>query len=117
MKHSIFILGVAFLAIGAAGVHAQTTDGKTPSTVDGKAENKGGVKTDPGTTGAMDNVTKGLATSPQDVQRQTEGKPTMADEGKTGQSSQGSKPGITQNSPGTVGAAPSTTPPMSNERR
>ncbi|MDX2264191.1 MAG: hypothetical protein NW215_04400 [Hyphomicrobiales bacterium] len=110
---------IAFMAASAAlamapAAQAQNT---TPSTVDGKAENKGGVKTDPGTTGAMDNAVGGVATNPEDVKRQTEGKPTMADEGKSGRPAAGTKPGVTQHSPGTVGAAPGTTPPMSNERR
>lgn len=109
-------LSVALATALSSSAYAQTSGDKTPSTVDGKAENKG-VKADPGTTGAMDNAVGGVATSAEDVKRQQEGKPTMAEQSKGVKPIEGTKPGITQNSPGTVGAAPGTTPPMNNEKR
>lgn len=87
----------AFLALGITGANAQTT----PST----------QTQPPKTTGAMDNAVGGIATSPEDVKRQTEGRPTTAQEGK-GEAPAEPKPGTTQHSPGTVGASPGTTPPM-----
>ncbi len=113
-----FVFASALAGFGFFPVHAQTSTGdKTPSTVDGKADLKAGQKQDPGTVGGMNNAVGDRATSAQDVQRQTEGKPTMAQEGKGERPAEGTKPGITQNSPGTVGAAPGTTPPMNNEKR
>jgi hypothetical protein len=100
-------LMTAFVALGIAGASAQTT----PSTVDNNAAQKGGQAQPPKTTGAMDNAVGGLATSPEDVKRQTEGRPTAAQEGK-GEAPAEYKPGTTQHSPGTVGASPGTTPPM-----
>jgi hypothetical protein len=58
----------------------------------------------PKTVGAMQNEVGNKATSPEDVKRQTEGKPTMSQEAKKGDSA--THPGMTQNAPGTVGAAP-----------
>jgi hypothetical protein len=101
----------AFLALGIAGANAQTT----PSTVDSNAAQKSGQAQPPKTTGAMDNAVGGLATSPEDVKRQTEGQPTTAQEGK-GQTATDPKPGTTQHSPGTVGASPGTTPPMGQKQ-
>ncbi len=107
------VMGAAFTA-----AHAQPGAGdKTQSTVDGKASTQSGQKMDPGTVGGMNNAVGDKATSAQDVQRQTEGKPTMAQDGKDGKSAQGAKPGMTQHSPGTVGASPGTTAPMSNEKK
>jgi hypothetical protein len=95
-----------FLAFGMGGASAQTS-----STTDGPVQQKGDQKQDPKTTGAMDKAVGNLATSPEDVKRQTEGQPTAAEQGK-GATSTAPKPGMTENSPGTVGAAPGTTPPM-----
>ena len=102
---SKLVLIGSFLALGAAGVSAQ----QTPSTVDPAAQQKGDQKQPPKTTGAMDNAVGNLATSPEDVKRQTEGQPTMAEEGK-GATATNPKPNVTEHSPGTVGAAPGSTP-------
>lgn len=107
----ILIAGLA-LALGATGLSAQT---QTPSTTDGAAQQKGQPQS-PGSTGAMDKVTTGVATSPDDVKRQTEGRPTAADEAK-GAAGTAAKPDVTQQSPGTVGAAPGTTPSMGENKK
>jgi len=107
-------IATAFLGLGAVVSLAQNTAGTSPSTnstVDGAASPKQGQKEAPGTVGAMNNATDAKATNPDDVKRQTEGKQTMAEEGKSGKSGEGSKPDMTQHSPGTVGASPGTTPP------
>ena len=70
---------------------------------------KSGEQGPPATVGAMQNEVGNKATSPEDVKRQTEGKPTMAQSAKKGDSN-ASHPGMTNNSPGTVGAAPGTNP-------
>ena len=68
---------------------------------------KSGEQGPPATVGAMQNEVGSKATSPEDVRRQTEGKPTMAQSAKKGDSN-ATHPGMTNNSPGTVGAAPGT---------
>jgi len=105
-------LASSLLALGLTSATAQTTTQPTqqaPSTVDGSTQPKGDQKQAPGSVGAMDKATTGVATSPDDVKRQTEGRPTAADEAK-GAVSTAPKPDVTQQSPGTVGAAPGTTP-------
>jgi hypothetical protein len=103
---SKLILAGAFAAMAASAVNAQT---QTPSTVDPNAQQKTDQPQPPKTTGAMDNAAKGVATSPDDVKRQTEGRPTAADEAK-GASSTAPKPDVTKHSPGTVGASPGNDP-------
>ena len=98
------------LALGMTTVRAQTA-----STVDGTTQQNGSQQT-PKTTGAMDNAVGGIATSSDDVRRQTQGLPTAAEEAK-GATSTAPKPEITQQSPGTVGAAPGTTPPMGQQKQ
>ena len=66
---------------------------------------KAGEQGPPATVGAMQNEVGDKATSPEDVKRQTEGKPTTAQSAKKGDSN-ASHPGMTNTSPGTVGAAP-----------
>lgn len=118
-------LAIAGLFAGIAfGAHAQT-GATTPSTkpaapsattapTDGTVEPQTGKKMDPGTTGAMQDATKGIATSPQDVKAQTEGRPTAADA-----ATKGNPPAsdVTTRSPGTVGAAPGSTGPMPAEKK
>lgn len=94
----------AIILSSALAVGIPTAQAQTPSTVDGTAQ-----KQPPKTTGAMDNAVGGIATSPDDVRRQTQGLPTAAEEAK-GATPTAPKPEITQQSPGTVGAAPGTTP-------
>jgi hypothetical protein len=57
----------------------------------------------------MQNEVGNKATSPEDAKRQTEGMPTTAQSAKKGDSN-ASHPGMTGNSPGTVGAAPGANP-------
>jgi hypothetical protein len=96
----------SFLVLATVAVNAQTT---SPSTADPPAQQKGAQPQPPKTTGAMDNTVGNLATSPEDVKRQTEGQPTTAQEAK-GATATNPKPGITEQSPGTVGAAPGANP-------
>ncbi|MGA8771578.1 MAG: hypothetical protein WB610_14555, partial [Rhodomicrobium sp.] len=70
---------------------------------------KAGEQGPPKTVGAMQNEVGNNATSTEDVKRQTEGKPTTARSAKKGDSN-ASHPGMTTNSPGTVGAAPGANP-------
>jgi hypothetical protein len=111
---SRLLLAGALLGSGLTGVNAQTAPQpgqKTPSTVDAPAQQKGEQPQPPKTTGAMDNAVGNVATSPDDVKRQTEGQPTAAEAAK-GVTASEPKPGMTtQHSPGTVGAAPGVTPP------
>jgi hypothetical protein len=112
----IFAGAFAVLAAAAANAQTGTQPGQTaPSTVDGPAQQKGDQKQDPKTTGAMDKAVGNVATSPDDVKRQTEGRPTAAEEAK-GATPTEPKPETTQHSPGTVGAAPGTTPPMGEKK-
>jgi hypothetical protein len=112
---SKFVLIGSFLALGMTGVYAQQAGDKAPSTVDPAAQQKGAQQA-PKTTGAMDNAVGNLATSPDDVKRQTEGKPTAAQEGK-GAGGTTPKPEVTQNAPGTVGAAPGNDPASGNQKK
>jgi hypothetical protein len=98
-----------FLTLGMGGLNAQTQQGQTPSTVDPPAQQKGQQPQAPKTTGAMDNAVTGIATSPQDVQRQTEGQPTAADAAK-GATGTAPKPGTADAPPKTVGASPGNDP-------
>lgn len=106
---TLMLIG-AVLALGATGANAQGTaqPGQAPSTVDPPAQQSGQPQA-PKTTGAMDNAVTGIATSPDDVRRQSEGQPTAADQAK-GATATAPKPGMTNNSPGTVGAAPGNDP-------
>jgi hypothetical protein len=109
---STALIAGAILTFGAATTNAQTgaQPGQTaPSTVDGNAQQQTTQPQPPKTTGAMDNAVGGVATSPQDVKRQTDGLPTAAQEAK-GVKPAEPKPGMTEASPGTVGAAPGATP-------
>jgi hypothetical protein len=76
---------------------------------------KAGERGPDGTVGAMQNSVDNKATSAQDVQRQTEGKPTMAQEAQKGDAA--THPDVTKHSPGTVGASPGNTPPSGREAR
>ena len=101
----------AFVAFGATAALAENSTSTTDPAVQ-----KNGQTQAPKTTGAMDNAVGNLATSPQDVKRQTEGQPTAAEQGK-GATATDPKPGMTEHSPGTVGAAPGTTPPMGEKKQ
>ena len=92
----------AALSLAAAGASA-------PGTAADRNQPKAGDQGSPATVGAMQNEAGNKATSPEDVKRQTEGKPTMAQSAKKGDSS-ATHPGMTNNSPGTVGAAPGINP-------
>jgi hypothetical protein len=93
------------LSIGAAGALAETNSQPAQP----PAQPKAGEQGPPKTVGAMQNTVGDKATSPEDVKRQTEGKPTMAQEAQQGDKA--THPNVTEHAPGTVGAAPGTTPP------
>ena len=95
------LLGAAALSLAAAGASAPT--------IAAGQEPKAGERGPPKTVGALQNEAGNKAMSPEDVKRQTEGKPTTAQSAKKG-GSDASHPGMTTNSPGTVGAAPGANP-------
>jgi hypothetical protein len=101
------------LSIGAAGALAETNS--TMQQGENPAQPKAGEQGPPKTVGAMQNAVGDKATSAEDVKRQTEGKPTMAQEAQEGDKA--THPKITEHAPGTVGAAPGTTPPSGREAK
>jgi hypothetical protein len=101
----------AALSVGLSAATAQTMQ----NTQSGKREPKAGEQGPPGTVGAMQNQVQNKATNPEDVKRQTEGKPTMAQEAQQGDAA--SKSDVTKHAPGTVGATPGNTPPSGREAR
>ena len=108
MRHLILAAAFSALALGAAQAQDKPT---TPSTMDKgstSAPNDPSKTTSPGTTGAMNNTAGGVATSPQDVQRQQEGKDTAAQGGEKRPGVMGADP--SKHSPGTVGATPGQEP-------
>jgi hypothetical protein len=77
------LLTASVLALVAGPALAQST----PSTTDKPAASGQGEKSEkmsPGTTGAMQNSTGGVATSPQDVQKQGTGATAPTTEGDSG---------------------------------
>jgi hypothetical protein len=94
------LFATAALSLAAVGAIAGGMDKNQP---------KAGDQGPPGTVGAMQNEAGNKATSPEDVRRQTEGKPTTSQSAKKGDSN-ASHSGMTTNSPGTVGAAPGANP-------
>jgi hypothetical protein len=96
------LFATAALSLAAAGAPAIAADAD-------QNQPKAGEQGPPKTVGAMQNEVGEKATSPEDVKRQSEGKPTMAQSAKKGDRD-ASHPGMTNNPPGTVGAAPGTTP-------
>ena len=97
------LFATAAFSLAAAGASAQTTSANMDQN-----QPKAGEQGPPATVGAMQNEVGNKATSPDDVRRQTEGKPTTAQSAKKGGNA--THPGMTNNSPGTVGAAPGTNP-------
>ncbi len=93
------LFATAAFSLATAGIQA------TAANVDQSQQPKAGEQGPPKTVGAMQNAVGDKATNPEDVKRQTEGKPTMAQEAKKGDSG-ASHPGMTEHPPGTVGAAP-----------
>lgn len=77
MRTLIAVTAIATMMAGAA--IAQTS----PSTADKPADTKG-EKMSPGTTGAMQNEAGGVATSPQDVQKQGAGATAPKAQGDSG---------------------------------
>lgn len=86
-----FLMTAAALAVAAGPAFAQTS----PSSADKPAASGQGEKSEkmsPGTTGAMQNSTGGVATSPQDVQKQggaATAPTTEGDSGKAGKETGG----------------------------
>lgn len=104
------VAAVALIALGLGLILSANAQTNTPSSVEPPNQAKGGQKTSPGSVGAMQNTVGNKATSAEDVQRQSEGRPTAAQEAQ-GQQTQGKQPNPTQSSPGTVGAAPGANTP------
>lgn len=96
------LFATAALSLAAAGAPTIAADMN-------QNQPKAGEQGPPKTVGAMQNEVGNKATSAEDVKRQTEGKPTMAQSAKKGDSD-ASHPGMTNNPPGTVGAAPGANP-------
>lgn len=74
----------AFAAPCATGTAGKSASMEKSSKVDGDATTNvtpGAKAESPGTVGAMNNVGTNTATSPSDVAKQTEGKPTAAQQG------------------------------------
>ena len=110
-------LAAAIAALCIGPTNAQTANEPVaPSTIDKPANKKGPETSDPKTTGAMDKAVGSTATSADDVKRQTEGRPTAAEEAK-GATATNPKPDMTEHSPGTVGAAPGTLTPMGEKKQ
>jgi len=63
----------------------------------------------------MQDVVGNKATNAQDVRRQTQGEPTLAQEAKRPGDIEPNRPGITEHSPGTVGAAPGANVPSQTD--
>jgi len=96
------ILAALALGLTVGAAHAQSVDaGRKSSTVDATTAYYTGGS--PGTVGAMNAVVNGVATSPQDVVRQQQGRGTMADGSRTLNVPAVETAGY---APGTVGAAP-----------
>jgi len=112
MKTLVGALLAAALGIGAAGAFAETAQNQSDQP---NQEPKAGEQGPPKTVGAMQNAVGDKATSPEDVKRQTEGRPTMAQEAE--KKDGGTSPERTQHAPGTVGATPGYTPPSGREAR
>ncbi len=91
------------LSMGIAGAFAQTSANNEPK------QPKAGEQGPPATVGALQGTVGNKATSAEDVKRQTEGKPTMAQEAQKGDSG-ATYPDMTKHAPGTVGAAPGNNP-------
>ena len=103
MKYFGVLAAAATLTLGFAA-SAQTNNGSP-------GQNQALKNAPPKTVGAMDKAVGNKATSPEDVKRQTEGKPTMQQQALKGKSqSSGTNPSA-QYSPGTVGAAPGSEQP------
>jgi hypothetical protein len=112
------LMAGAILALGLTSVNAQTgaqPGQQTPSTVDPPAMQKGQQPQTPGTTGAMDNATTGIATSAEDVRRQQQGLPTAADQAKGAQPA-AQTPGLAGAPPKTVGASPGSDAPTTQKK-
>ena len=106
------LFATAAFSLAAAGA----TPLATAASTDQNREPKAGEQGPPATVGAMQNEVGNKATSAEDVKRQTEGKPTLAQEAQQGNKN-GSHPGMTEHAPGTVGAAPGAHPTSETARK
>jgi len=97
------LFATAALSLAAAGGSAQAIAANMDQT-----QPKAGEEGPPKTVGAMQNEVGNKAASPEDVKRQTEGRPTTAQSAKKGDNA--THPGMTNSPPGTVGAAPGANP-------
>lgn len=106
---SLFTATALSMALVAGACSSSKTDSGQKQGQNQPQQPKAGEQGPPKTTGAMQNAVGDKATSAEDAKRQTEGKPTMAQEAQKGD--QASHPDMTEHAPGTVGAVPGTTPP------
>ncbi len=90
-----------------------SANAQAPAGQNQPVQEQNGQKNDPGTVGAMQDQAGNQAMSPEDVRRQTQGKPPMQQQALKGKpQQQPANPDPTGYSAGTVGAAPGTNPPM-----
>jgi len=104
------------LAVSVALGLSASANAQAPAGQNQPVQEQNGQKNDPGTVGAMQDQAGNQAMSPEDVRRQTQGKPPMQQQALKGkqqqQEQEQANPDPTDYSAGTVGAAPGTNPPM-----
>ncbi len=101
------------LAVSVALGLSASANAQAPAGQNQPVQEQNGQKNDPGTVGAMQDQAGNQAMSPEDVRRQTQGKPPMQQQALKGKpQQQPANPDPTGYSAGTVGAAPGTNPPM-----
>jgi hypothetical protein len=102
VKRTIIMTCAAMLVAGSAYAQSAGNQSEAATKDNSSASEPGQGKTAPKTSGAMNDAVKGVATSPQDVAAQQQGKPTAAEGGgkATGDKADQNK------GPKTTGAAP-----------
>lgn len=113
MKYTIVLAAAATLGL-CTGAYAQANT--EPAGQNRPVQEQLGNKHDPGTVGAMQGPAGNLATSPEDVRRQTQGKPTQQQQALQ-RKAQPANPDPTRYPAGTVGAAPGTEAPMPGTKK
>jgi hypothetical protein len=101
MKKLMIITCAAMLAAGSAYAQSAGTSGAATKD-NSSASEPGQGQTAPKTSGAMNDAAKGVATSPQDVAAQQQGKPTAAEGGGKADADKADQ----NKGPKTTGAAP-----------
>jgi hypothetical protein len=102
MKKLMIVTCAAMLAAGSAYAQSAGNQSEAATKDNSSASEPGQGKSAPKTTGAMNDAAAGIATSPQDVAAQQQGKPTAAEGGGKPDADH-----VDQNrGPKTTGAAP-----------